>query len=52
MPPDGGCRRVAFAKAKAMQLLALVVIFILRILSDQGFMRIQLGRAGSPPPVF
>jgi hypothetical protein len=35
-----------------MLLLALVVIIVLRILSDEGFMRIQIGRAGSSPPVF
>jgi hypothetical protein len=43
---------LAIASAKAMLLLALVVIIVLRILSDEGFMRIQIGRAGSSPPVF
>jgi hypothetical protein len=49
---DAPRRRSAFARAKAMLLLALVVIIILRILSDEGFMRIQIGRVGSFPPFF
>jgi hypothetical protein len=49
---DALWRRAAFAKAKAMLLLALVVIIVLRILSDEGFMRIQIGRVGESPPFF
>jgi hypothetical protein len=41
----------AFAHAKVMLRLALVVIIVLRIVSDEGFMRIQIGRV-DPLPVF
>jgi hypothetical protein len=43
---------LAIASAKAMLMLALVIVIVLRTLSDDGFLNIQLGRAGSPPPVF
>jgi hypothetical protein len=29
-----------------------VIVIVLRILSDDGFLNIQLGQAGSFPPVF
>ena len=47
---DAPRRRAAFSRCKAMLMLGLVIV--LRILSDDGFLSIQIGRAGSFPPVF
>jgi hypothetical protein len=49
---DAQRRRAAFSRCKAMLMLGLVIVIVLRILSEDGFMKIQIGRAGSFPPVF
>jgi hypothetical protein len=49
---DAPRRRAAFSRCKAMLMLGLVIVIVLRILSDDGFLNIQLGRAGSPRPFF
>jgi hypothetical protein len=49
---DAPRRRAAFSRCKAMLMLGLVIVIVLRILSDDGFLNIQLGRAGSTLPVF